>query len=97
MARNPKKPSKKLTTLEDPSYRSQQLADALEAADAAAVAFALRNDKVVVPLLAVPGPPQIRVFRRDDADTYMLLTLKPQAQRRIMLEKLATIENSPVV
>ena len=73
MARNPKKPSKKLTTLEDPSYRSQQLADALEAADAAAVAFALRNDKVVVPLLAVPGPPQIRVFRRDDADTYMLL------------------------
>ena len=73
MARNPKKPSKKFTSLEDPSYRSQQLADALEAADAAAVAFALRNDKVVVPLLAAPGPPQIRVFRRDDADTYMLL------------------------
>lgn len=34
-----------------PSFRSQVLAEALEAQDMAAVAFALRNDRVVVPLL----------------------------------------------
>ena len=73
MARNPKKPDKRFTTIDDPDYRSEQLATALEAGDAAAVAFALRNDKVIVPLLEVEGPPQIRVFRRDDSDTYMLL------------------------
>lgn len=49
------------------------LADALEAQDAVAVAFALRNGTVTVPLLAVDGPPQVRVFRRGDADKYMLL------------------------
>ena len=73
MARNPKKSAKRFTTIDDPEYRSEQLATALEAADATAVAFALRNDKVIVPLLDVAGPPQIRVFRRDDSDTYMLL------------------------
>ena len=73
MARNPKRPDKRFTTIDDPDYRSEQLATALEAGDAAAVAFALRNDKVIVPLLEVEGPPQIRVFRRDDSDTYMLL------------------------
>jgi len=49
------------------------LAQALEAQDAVAVAFALRNGTVTVPLLPVDGPPQIRVFRRGDADKYMLL------------------------
>jgi hypothetical protein len=53
--------------------RSDALAAALEAQDAAAVAFALRNDKTIVPMLAVDGPPQVRVFRRGDADKYMLL------------------------
>lgn len=52
---------------------SEQLAAALEAQDAVAVAFALRNDHVVVPMLAVDGPPQVRVFRRGEADRYMLL------------------------
>ena len=52
---------------------SEQLAAALEAQDVAAVAFALRNDHVVVPMLPVDGPPQVRVFRRGDADRYMLL------------------------
>lgn len=51
----------------------QRLAAALEQQDAVAVAFALRNDLVIVPLLPVEGPPQVRVFRRGEADKYMLL------------------------
>ena len=51
----------------------QQLAAALERQDAAAVAFALRNDYVIVPLLPVEGPPQVRVFRQGESDKYMLL------------------------
>ncbi|WP_213816725.1 dehydrogenase [Glaciihabitans sp. dw_435] len=54
-------------------FSSEQLASALEAQDTVAVALALRNDGVVVPLLEVDGPPQVRVFRRGDADKYMLL------------------------
>jgi hypothetical protein len=49
------------------------LAEALEAQDAVRVALALRNGTVTVPLLPVEGPPQVRVFRRGDADRYMLL------------------------
>jgi hypothetical protein len=49
------------------------LAAALEAQDVVAVALALRNGTVTVPLLPVEGPPQVRVFRRGDADRYMLL------------------------
>ena len=49
------------------------LAEALEAQDAVQVAFALRNGTVTVPLLPVDGDPQVRVFRRGDADKYMLL------------------------
>ena len=49
------------------------LAEALEAQDAVAVALALRNGTVTVPLLPVDGDPQVRVFRRGDADRYMLL------------------------
>ncbi len=55
------------------SFRSESLASALEAQDVAAVAFALRNDKVAVPLLPSDGSPQVRVFRRGEADSYMLL------------------------
>lgn len=51
----------------------QRLDAALERQDAAAVAFALRNDRVIVPLLPVDGPAQVRVFRRGEADKYMLL------------------------
>lgn len=54
-------------------FSSEQLASALEAQDTVAVALALRNDGVVVPLLEVDGPPQVRVFRRGEADKYMLL------------------------
>jgi hypothetical protein len=50
-----------------------ELAAALSTQDAVAVALALRNSGVLVPLLPVDGPPQVRVFRRGDADRYMLL------------------------
>ena len=49
------------------------LALALEAQDSVAVALALRKDGVLVPMLASPSGAQVRVFRRDDADKYMLL------------------------
>jgi hypothetical protein len=61
------------------------LATALEAKDAAAVAFALRNDRIVVPLLAVDGPPAVRVFRRDGSDRYMLLLFSSTANYVAML------------
>jgi hypothetical protein len=57
----------------DNKFRSEALARALEAQDTVAVALALRNEGVVVPLLDVEGPAQVRVFRRGDADKYMLL------------------------
>ena len=63
----------KKTTPRNADFRSEPLEQALKAQDAAAVAFALRNDKAIVPLLPVEGPAQVRVFRRDDADKYMLL------------------------
>jgi hypothetical protein len=69
----------KKTTPRAPEFRSKVLEEALKAQDAAAVAFALRNDKTIVPLLPVEGPPQVRVFRRDDADKYMLLLFSSAA------------------
>ena len=67
---------------------SEQLAAALEAQDVAAVAFALRNDHVVVPMLPVDGPPQVRVFRRGDADRYMLLLFSsPDAYKQMVPEE----------
>lgn len=49
------------------------LASALESGDSVNVALALRNSGVIVPMLEADGPPQVRVFRRGDADKYMLL------------------------
>ena len=57
----------------DRNYSAPLLAAALAKQDTAEVALALRNGKVVVPLLDAPGPDQVRVFRRDNADKYMLL------------------------
>jgi hypothetical protein len=57
----------------DRNYFAPLLAAALAKQDTAEVALALRNGKVVVPLLDVRGPDQVRVFRRDDADRYLLL------------------------
>jgi len=66
-------------------FRSEPLEKALEAEDVAAVAFALRNDRVGMPLLGVDGPPQVRVFRRGDADLYMLLLFSSMDAYRAML------------
>lgn len=53
--------------------QAPQLADALASQDSAAVAFALRNGEVIVPLLVQPGPSQVRVFRGADSDAFTLL------------------------
>ncbi|MEL0625889.1 SseB family protein [Salinibacterium amurskyense] len=63
-------------------FSSPMLAQALEAGDPMSVALALRNDRVMVPMLvdvssgedaAEGAEPQVRVFRRGEADKYMLL------------------------
>jgi hypothetical protein len=61
------------------------LAAALESGDSVAVALALRNGEVVVPMLDADGPPQVRVFRRGDADKYMLLLFSSVATYEAML------------
>ena len=76
---------KRIRPITDPAYTSTLLAEALEAQDVAAVAFAMRNDKVIVPLLDVEGPAQVRVFKRDDADKYMLLLFSSAANYAAML------------
>jgi hypothetical protein len=64
---------------DDDNFRSDPLAQALEAQDTLQVALALRNNGVVVPLLDVEGPAQVRVFRRGEADKYMLLLFSSAA------------------
>ncbi|EAR25778.1 hypothetical protein A20C1_07858 [marine actinobacterium PHSC20C1] len=56
-------------------FSSPLLAQALETGDPVAVALALRNDRVIVPMLTDGdgSEPQVRVFRRGEADKYMLL------------------------
>lgn len=71
------------------SFRSEALAKALEAQDAVAVAFALRNDRVAVPLL---GGEQVRVFRRDDADKYMLLLFSSMDAYQSMVPEESDLE-----
>lgn len=63
-----------------PEFRSEQLEQALAAQDVAAVAFALRNDVVVVPRLVTAGAAgrgkkdeQVRVFGRENTDKRVLL------------------------
>ncbi|BDZ48836.1 hypothetical protein GCM10025867_10770 [Frondihabitans sucicola] len=58
-----------------PVFRSEQLEQALAAQDVAAVAFALRNDVVVVPRLVLPNrrDEQVRVFGRENTDKRILL------------------------
>jgi len=87
---------------DDPDYRSELLEEALQKQDSAAVALAIRNDKVVVPLLPVDGPAQVRVFRRGEADSYMLLLfssaeayvrmLPQESDHRVLAYDAATLE-----
>lgn len=76
-------------------FRSEPLASALEAQDVTAVAFALRNDRVAVPLISGDGDDegegdgdghaQVRVFRRGDSDSYMLLLFSSLDAYAVML------------
>ena len=55
-------------------FRSEQLEEALAKQDAAAVAFALRNDIVIVPRLVTGKKDmQVRVFGREGSDRRILL------------------------
>ena len=57
-----------------PPTRSEPLAAALAAQDVVAVAYALRNDVIIVPQLVVNGQAeQVRVFGREGSDKRMLL------------------------
>jgi hypothetical protein len=57
-----------------PDTRSDALAAALAKQDVAAVAYALRNDVVIAPLLVVNGSAeQVRVFGREGSDKRTLL------------------------
>lgn len=57
-----------------PPTRSDVLATALANQDVAAVAYALRNDVMIVPQLVVNGvAEQVRVFGREGSDKRMLL------------------------
>lgn len=57
-----------------PPARSAALAAALASQDVAAVAYALRNDVMVVPQLVVNGEArQVRVFGREGTEKRMLL------------------------
>lgn len=57
-----------------PPTRSEALAAALANQDVAAVAYALRNDVMIVPQLVVDGTAeQVRVFGREGSDKRMLL------------------------
>ncbi|WP_156364339.1 SseB family protein [Curtobacterium sp. Leaf261] len=58
----------------DARFRSEQLEQALAAQDVAAVAFAVRNDIVIVPRLVTgKKDEQVRVFGREDTDKRILL------------------------
>jgi hypothetical protein len=81
------------------------LATALEAEDVVAVALALRSAGAIVPLLPedalgedvggadAGGAAQVRVFRRGDADKYMLLLFSSTATYEAMLPE----ETSPPI
>lgn len=66
---------------------SVELAAALEHQDSAAVAFALRNGAVAVPLLSIDGPAQVRVFRASAEDPYTLLLFSSAQNYVRMLPK----------
>jgi hypothetical protein len=82
------------------------LAAALEAEDVVAVALALRSAGAIVPLVPEDAPgedawdaedaggaAQVRVFRRGDADRYMLLLFSSTATYEMMLPE----ETSPPI
>ena len=64
------------------------LEDALAAQDNVAIALALRADGVLVPMIASPGGNQVRVFRPDNADKYMMLLFtSDDAYKEMLVEQ----------
>ena len=61
------------------------LADALAAQDSVAIALALRRDGVLMPMIESPGGDQVRVFRPENADKYMLLLFTSDDTYKAML------------
>lgn len=76
-------------------FEPPNLASALEAQDPVAVAFAIRNGQTIVPLLPVDGPDQVRVFRREDADKYMLLLFSSAESYARMLPQETDLRSVP--
>jgi hypothetical protein len=71
-----------------------RLADALAAQDNVAIALALRSDGVLVPMIASPeGDDQVRVFRPEDSDKYMLLLFSSDEAYKAMLVEQADAED----
>ena len=69
-----------------PPTHSEALATALAAQDVVAVAYALRNDYIIVPQLVVDGQgEQVRVFGREGSDKRMLLLFSSAANYTLML------------
>jgi hypothetical protein len=61
------------------------LADALAAQDNVAIALALRSDGVLVPMIPSPGGNQVRVFRPENSDKYMMLLFSSDETYKAML------------
>ncbi|TFB52483.1 dehydrogenase [Cryobacterium tagatosivorans] len=75
-----------MVTEPTPPTHSEPLAAALAAQDVVAVAYALRNDVVIVPQLVVKGQAeQVRVFGREGSDKRMLLLFSSAANYARML------------
>lgn len=90
-----KKPPKK----NQPAFRSQVLADALEKQDMAAVAFALRNDRMVVPLMK-PGQPdkptdagEVWTFRQPETGRLALLLFSDAKNKPASLPPFVGLQN----
>ena len=58
-----------------------------------AIALALRRDGVLVPMIPSPGGNQVRVFRPEDADKYMLLLFTSDETYSAMLVDQDEAEN----
>jgi hypothetical protein len=61
------------------------LADALAAQDNLAIALALRSEGALVPMIPSPGGNQVRVFRPEDSDKYMVLLFSSDDAYKAML------------
>ncbi|WP_166789772.1 dehydrogenase [Cryobacterium fucosi] len=69
-----------------PTTRSDALAAALAEQDVVAVAYALRNDVVIVPQLVVNGQgEQVRVFGREGTEKRMLLLFSSAENYALMV------------